>query len=204
MKADLNLLESYRISNRRSASKSNVLYTVLALIVVMIALIIVATGALLILNIKDNNQINALSADIMTLKQDANKVDIVNKELAAIDKTKNAFTMVNNEITADRMMNKKEISTVLSSLTTDVTVESIIYSRSIMVLKCKTTNKHSPSQTADNLDSKGISTTVQYTGFQSKEKTVKINENAEIPEGAITYEFTLTCYITPEQGGEAA
>ncbi len=204
MKSDLNLLESYRIINRRSGSKSNVLYTVIALIVIMVGLIIAATSVLLLLNLKDNNTINALNAEIITLKQDASKVEIVRKELSQVDNLKTAFTSVNNEISADRMMSKKDVATIFGAIANDVTIENISYTRARMILTCKTTNKHSPSLSAEQLNKQGITTIVQYTGFDSKENKVPISDKAEIAEGAITYSFTITCIITPEQGGEAA
>lgn len=203
MKSDLNLLDSYKTSSRVNSGKSSKLYAIIAAIIVVLALIIGVTAVLLIINITDNSKINSLNADIAGLKQEAQKVDIVKKELASVEQVKKAFTEVNNQIKLNRMMTKPEIETVVKSLEPDVALETITYANSTLILTGKATNKHSPSKSAETLNSKGITTTVSYKGFAADKQDVPLVDG-KAPAGEVKYEFKLICNITPEQGGDAA
>lgn len=189
MKADLNFFTSYKMTNKHLMMKSKVSYMITAMIIVVLALIAFITMFLVAINIKDGITLDGLRAEKAEYAQSVIESAQVTKELNKAKNKETAIVSLVSSIEMSRMLEKKEIDTVFTTLPADTGIMGISYSQSVMAITGISKDKHSPSLYAENLDKEELLVEVSYPGFTEKKDG----------DTVIGYEFITTCLFGGKQ-----
>lgn len=196
MKIDINLLASYKITNKHVTTKSKASYLILAIAIILSAIIATTTMLFIAFNINDEVLINNLKSELNTYEIESAEIQLTTNQLDKVNARKTLMQNVTSTIDALQMLDKNDFSAVFSSLPSDVTIEQISYSQSVLRLSCVGKSKDSPSQCAQNLSKKGITANISYSGFNSTEIA---NEDGQVTD--LEVKFSITCAILAEKDG---
>lgn len=184
MQKDLNLFNIYKASSSKNSGGS--FKSIIIVSISFILLVLIAFGALFIININlqnTNNQIKNYLAmpEVVKAQSEFTSKSTQNKFM---NKYKSALTTAKESFDKSRFIDSKLLGAISSSLPADVQTTNINVTQLFVTLNCTSTDKMAPAILTQALSSKDLFASITYDG---------ISLNKDVKTGATTYTFNLKC-----------